>query len=1104
MAEPCESDPGRTPTIQQPAGPTQADGEAPSEPVSGERPRSHTDGFSLDPAAATVAQATGSQASAPAPESVLAVVGKYQLVEKIAHGGMGVVYRAWDTQLGRYVALKMIRAGELASEADVQRFYKEAKAAAQLDHPGIVPVFDVGEHEGRHYYVMGLVEGPSLARRVHKKPLPPTEAADVMKRVAEAVAYAHGKGIIHRDLKPGNILLDEAGQPKVTDFGLAKMVQDESNLTLTGQVVGTAAYMPPEQAAGRSTVVGPVSDVYSLGATLYCLLTGRPPFHAATSTETLRQVLDREPVSPRQLNPAIDRDLETICLKCLQKEPHKRYGSATELAEDLGHRLAGEPIDARPISRLERLWRWCCRNKLVASLAAGIFVSLVAGTAVSIAFAVQARREANLAKARLYVAEVGRAYQEWKEGQIQMVQERLQRQPPELRGFEWDYLQRLCQLDLRTIHGHAGSANSITFSPDGRFVASGGDDHTVGVWDMATGAEVQKLAGHPAGVRVVAISPSGRWLASAHVDKAVVVWDLTTGKSHRELPHGVWGLAFDPKDHLAITCGDGTIRVMDPNTAEQIRQWPHRQGFVLGMAFSRDGRLLATAGRDWTVKVWDATTAKELRCLSGHTGVVQGVAFSPDGRLLASVSRDTSVRIWDWMDGREIRTIYGHQGFVWGVAFSRDGRRLASAGDDRTVKLWETATGKEAMTLRGHRGAVRAVAFSPDGWRLASADQEGILKVWDATTTQESASVHIDGQTCQRVAFSPDGTSLAAAGGRVLMVWDLVGRRGPLTLRGHTQIVQGLAFSVNQGWLASVSSSDTDPAGRVQAGELIVWDVATGRQRLRFGGTAGLAQSVAFSPDGRRLATGGQDQVVRLWDAATGGEIRTLARLTDPVPDVVFSRDGHQVAACSGPTVRVWDALSGREVLVLKGHSALIQRLAFSPDGRWIATGGNDHTARVWDVATGREVHNLGAHQYPVLGVAFSPDSRRLATVASGGDAVKVWDLLTEQEILTLDRWGDYCYDIAFSPDGLRLAVAGGRYRAHKQGIAIQDEVRIWDARPLTPELLAQVEAEGLVRSFFAKPSPRRQVLQAIGADHTISQEVRDRAAILAEQNRNP
>jgi serine/threonine protein kinase len=315
------------------------------------------------------------------------VIGEYDILEEVARGGMGIVYKARHRKLGRLAAVKMILDAKFASPEQVQRFYAEAEAAAHLEHSGIVTVFEVGEHAGQHYLAMAYVDGQSLWQRVKAGPLAPQEAALIMQQVAAAVHYAHLQGVVHRDLKPQNILLTKDNVPRVTDFGLAKRMSAESNLTIDGQIIGTPSYMPPEQAAGRVSEAGPLADVYSLGATLYCLLTGRPPFQAATPVETLRQVLETEPATPQQLNSDTPSDLETICLKCLRKDPHKRYGNAAELAADLGRYLRHEPIKARPVGKAERVLRWCRRYPTVAALLASVALALVLGTTVSTYFA---------------------------------------------------------------------------------------------------------------------------------------------------------------------------------------------------------------------------------------------------------------------------------------------------------------------------------------------------------------------------------------------------------------------------------------------------------------------------------------------------------------------------------------------------------------------------------------------------------------------------------------------------------------------------------------------------------------------------------------------
>jgi tetratricopeptide (TPR) repeat protein/predicted Ser/Thr protein kinase len=304
--------------------------------------------------------------------------GDYQLLEEIARGGMGVVYKARQVSLNRTVAVKMILAGQLAGPAEVQRFRGEAEAAANLNHPNIVAIHEIGQQGGQHFFSMDYVEGQNLAQFVGQKPLPPREAAKYLKTIAEAIQYAHERGILHRDLKPSNILIDQSGQPRITDFGLAKRMQEDSDLTSSGQVLGSPNFMPPEQALGKRQAATLASDIYSLGAILYFLLTRRPPFAADSLTETLHQVLHTEPVSPRLLNAVVPRDLETICLKCLSKEPERRYASAHGLAEDLGRFLKGEPVQARPVGTAGKAWRWCRRNPKLASLAGGSLALLLA------------------------------------------------------------------------------------------------------------------------------------------------------------------------------------------------------------------------------------------------------------------------------------------------------------------------------------------------------------------------------------------------------------------------------------------------------------------------------------------------------------------------------------------------------------------------------------------------------------------------------------------------------------------------------------------------------------------------------------------------------
>jgi tRNA A-37 threonylcarbamoyl transferase component Bud32 len=643
------------------------------------------------------------------PAAVPSVPG-YEVLGELGRGGMGVVYKARHTRLKRLVALKMILAGDHAGGAALERFRREAEAVARLCHPNIVQVYEVGEHDGRPFVALEYVDGGTLAARLRQRLPEPPEAARLVEALARAVAAVHRCHIIHRDLKPANVLLTADGTPKITDFGLAKQFDAAAAEVLdyptqSGAIVGTAPYMAPEQAAGHGEPVGPLTDVYALGAILYELLTGRPPFTGETPLDTLALVCAAEPVAPHRLRPAVHRNLEVICLKCLAKSPRQRYAGAEALADDLRRFLDGRPILARPAGAAERLGRWCRRNPVVAGLTAAVFLLLAVsagggllgylreadlraaaerqGQAAAAAEA-EARDEAAKTSHLLYVASMSAAQRYWEAGDLPHLRQTLAdtADHPD-RGFEWAYWRRMVHLDHLTLRGHDGAVTAVAFAPDGRSVLTGGADGTVRAWAAATGRPLRTLTGFERPVAAVAVAPQGGRVAAAGADGRVRLWD-----------------------------GEGRpLRTLDGHA-----------GGATGLAFFPDGRRLVSGGADGAARVWDLAGGRPTLTIAVPGGALTALALSRDGTRLATGGADGTVRVWDAATGRPAFTRAGraesatqgrHVGAVHALAFHPLGTQVASAGEDREVKLWDLATGKAVLLLKRHAWDATAVAFSP-------------------------------------------------------------------------------------------------------------------------------------------------------------------------------------------------------------------------------------------------------------------------------------------------------------------------------------------------------------------------------------------------------
>ena len=998
----------------------------------------------------------------------------YRIVRLIAEGGMGEVYLATDEQLKRKVALKLVKG--YATKDILRRFHGERQILANLRQPNIAQLYEAGATaDGLPYFAMEYVEGKQINEFARERQLSLPDRLKLFRTVCAAVSYAHQNLIIHRDLKPGNILVTDAGEPKLLDFGIAKLLQegaDQPEATATLFRAMTPQYASPEQVKGAP--VSTASDVYSLGVLLYELLTGRRPYKLKgnTAAEITKAICEQEPTKPSSVRSdagtrghgdtekkqistsphprvspsALRGDLDNIILKALRKEPSRRYASVEQFSEDIRRHLEGLPVGARKDTFGYRSSKFIKRNKIAVTAAVLIGLILTTGiiaTSVGLARARRERARAETGEAinrhLLYAAQMSLAYQAWETANVGRALDLLEAQKPklgeeDLRGFEWDLLARLTSERSSVLFTSRVRNWAVAFSPKGDRIAVASGDGNARIWDAATRQLLNSFEGSCGPLYAIAFSPDGNYLVSGCDSGEVLIWDLQKSEmAKRFAAHDgyVDFVDFSPDGRLLATASqDRTAKIWDFARTRELRTLRGHNDYVVSIDFSPDGRTLATASADHTAKLWDVSSGKEIATLKGHSWFVNGVAFSPDGQTVATTGSDGEIKLWDASRHTAVAMIHGDATSQDTVRFSPDGKTIAVSRADGTLKIYDVATRTLRDVLRGHTDLAEGLAFSPDGNQLVSAGSA--VRIWDLTKQPGALIIDAHKDWAWDISFSPDGRTLASASkDATVKIWNAVNGRELTTLK-HPQWVNGLAYSPDGTTLAT---ADDDMLVRV-------WNLFSGQNMFTLNGHNAVVECVKFSPDGKLLASGGKTGEIKLWNAATGAEIATLRSANQNIIWLLsFSPDGKYLVAGegglevltieTGHVLTVWDVSSRQLVKTLLGHASDVRAIAFSPDGKLLASGSYDDTIKLWDATTWEEIATLKTHT--VQGIAFSPDGKRLA---SGGrdKTIKIWDVVTRQELCTLST-AAAINAVAFSPDNKILAAASA-----------DNKVRLWFA----------------------------------------------------------
>jgi WD40 repeat protein/serine/threonine protein kinase len=1048
------------------------------------------------------------------PFAGLGQIGDFRLLREVSRGGMGVVYEAMQVSLGRRVALKILPAAAALDPRHLERFRVEAQAAASLCHPNIVPVYATSAVEGVPYYAMRFVDGRDLAciicdlragsledteeapRESARPPLLrapgssfPRDVATLARQAAEALEYAHANDVIHRDIKPSNLLIDHTGHLWITDFGLAR-IRGGVDLTHTGDAPGTPRYMSPEQTQGRRTAVDGRSDIYSLGVTLYEVLTGQPAFPGDDRLEVMRKIASEEPVPPRMIDPTIPADLETIVLRAMAKDPEDRYPAAADLAADLGRFLNNRPIVARRPSVIDKSAKWMFRHRrLVTAAASAVLVLAVACAGGMFQYAAWLKRhnaalraevdradrsardagssraladsQRRLADRHFMAAQLRLAQRAVESQQFEVAQDLLEAiQPDRSAGdtddFAWRYLDRLATRELVRLPERAAQLREAVMAGDGKTLAAWYSDDCVVIWDVVSELPVRTM--EAVNCRSLAISQDGRTLAAEQAEQGRTdftqrtVWDTATGQVIGQMTKDRASLGRPSWLHLLaggrvlacrVDAGDGSHSVqltrIENICKDSQKTHTVTVSGITTASFVPDAEFwfACDAGKP---KVRDAFTGAARLTLPGAYENVVDVACSANGQLLAVGCKSGLVVVIDRATGAEVAR-HDFQSNICLISLSPAGDVVSEVDLNGALKVWNRNTGQTHVFSKDGVGqCLRAPTFSRDGSRMATLPFLSPVGMKPAVVWDVASGRRIDHMPTQdhpgRLWFASDSRTLFADGSRSPRIWHLDPPSELPSPAGHLDEAWSAAYSAD-GKLLATGSDDTDEPHTIK-----LWNPVTAQLVRAWCGGVGTVASLAFSPDGRILVSGHLTPLdgVRIWDVSTGRLLNTLRGHKDMVRSVAFSPDGRLLATGGGYkglvnkdwNIRIWDLETSRCVRILEGHSDVVRAVAFSPDGRSLASASYDQTLRLWDVGTGQLLRTARCFDH-LIALAFLPNEGTLAAAQENG-AITIHDAGSLAVTKTIRGESDPLRNIAVTPDGRSIATC-----------SLAGKIRFWD-----------------------------------------------------------